>query len=356
MNPDQEPRLQHPTEPLNQPPTPPEASGPSVASELPKVLAEAEETHDYNHPILDQPKKTYHPKRLITILAVIVGVSLLAVGGMLAASLLPAKQSTKPPSDTKTTTTETPVAKTAKQVIDGVATYFSGTKKALTAIDVPVTAPGESFYTVIPDIKPLTSIAGEVAPDSSDQQLASVLKSVESNEFTKQVVHDGTKGTDYLANFTRSDVICQVAVTKPGDAKLNHWFEIRCLDMSQYSEYAKAQKPFVTLYTPTSTGSALVGFTGKPAPKASKTKGYQTLELPASTVIDQKLTTPGNLAMFYQTTDGLWHYFQDRSSSLLVECEKYNSNNLRYAYADQQCRRASTGKTEAVVAPKTKSN
>lgn len=328
----------------------PQGSAPQQ-TQLPNVQPEV---HDYAHPIVDPPKKTYHPKRLLVILVAVVVLSLIAVATMLAVALMPANKSTKNTSTGTPSKSVEQTPKTAAEVIEHVRVYFKGKEKATTSINLPINAPNETFYTVIPDTKPLVSIAGPITPDKSDAQLSSITKAMDYEEFTKRVETDGANNTDYLANYQRSDVICQVGVTKPADTKKPHWFEVRCLDMSQYSEYAKTQEQFASLYTPASAGSALVGFVGKPVVKNSKTAGYHTLELPASTVIDQKFTAIGNLAMFYQTPDKLWRYFQDRSNSLLVECEKYNTENLRFAYADQPCRRASTGKTDTVIAPKQK--
>lgn len=318
--------------------------------------APAPEVHDYLHPIQDEPKHTYHPKRMMLTLGLIVGASLLAVVIMLLYALLPPQSSKKSTNTSQTPTTTTVPADTltAKQTIEHVAAYFKGAEKAKSPISRPVTAPNKSFYTVIPETAPLISLAGNVMADKSDTQLESILKSMNYDKFVKQVLADGASGTNYLADLTRNDVICQVAVTKQKDAKADHWFEVRCLDMSTYTEHANIQQTLVSLYTPLTASSVQYGFVGKPSTRASKTAGYTLAELPVGTVIDNRLTTTNRLALFYQSPDKLWHYFTDRDTSLLVECENFDTPVLKTAYSGESCRRVKTGAVENVIAPKTK--
>lgn len=313
------------------------------------------EVHDYLHPIQDKPKHVYHPKRMMLILGMVVGASLLAVVVMLVYALLPTQSSKKTQTSNQTTVTTTPVdTLSAKQAIAHVGEYFKGKEKAKTAISRPVTAPNKSFYTVVPDTAPLISLAGAIAADMSPTQLESILKSMDYDKFVKQVLADGENSTNYLADLTRNDVVCQVAVTKQKDVKADHWFEVRCLDISVYTEYANAQQTLVSLYTPLTASSVQYGFIGKPTTKASRSAGYTLAELPVGSVIDNRLTTTNRLAIFYQTADKLWHYFTDRDRDLLVECEKFNTNDLRFAYGGESCRRVKTGAVESVIAPKKK--
>ncbi len=315
---------------------------PSPGSEIPpQPSAQPLQTTpapDYLHPISDKPQHTYNPKRMIIILSVVVAASLLAVAAMLVVALMPPQQPHKPTTQTTTKTTPVESTLTAKQTIEHIKVYFKGTATAKSPITTPVIAPGKSFYTVIPDIAPLASVAGEVIPDTSDAQLASIVKSLDYDKFTKRVFSDGTKQTNYLADFTRDDVVCQTAVTKSSDVKASHWFEVRCLDMSQYAEYAGAQQPLVSLYTPTTSTATKYGFIGKPAVTASKSAGYNFTEITSSTVIDQRMSAVNSKSMFYQTPDGLWHYFRDHTDGIYVECEQYNTPVLKYAYYGQPCR------------------
>ena len=313
--------------PTNNTPTP---------ESLPPV--QTPESHDYLHPITDTQKRTYNPKRVAIVLSAIVAASLIAVIVMLIVALMPAKQSKAPSTPTKQSTAPTKDTITAKQTIEHVKVYFKGADVAKSAVSTPVMAPGKSFYTVIPEVTATTSVAGAVPVANSSTQLASILKSLEYDKFTKRVFADGANNTNYLADFTRSDVTCQVAATPQSDPKADHWFEVRCLDTSQYTEYANEQQPFVSLYTPTTSTATKYGFVGKPQVVASQSAGYNLMEIAANTVIDQRMSALNSKAMFYQTTDGLWHYFRDHTDGIYVECEQYTTPVLKFAYFNQPCR------------------
>lgn len=369
MNPDQEPatspqpNLQHPESPLNTVPqsvspqqtTPSPQSLPPVAQPSSEAAPAAAEQHDYAHPIADSaPKKTYNPKRFIVILGAVVAVCILSVAAMLAFALLPPTTSKK---TTQTTTTSTPKETTvsAKTAIDHVKEYFKATDVAKSPITRPVLSTGNQFYTVIPDVAPLVSVAGEVAPDKSDTQLNAITHSFEGDSFTQRIVNNGAENTSYLADFTRTETYCQVAITKPTDAKSNQWFEVRCLDMAQYVDYANAQEPLVSLYTPLSATSVLYGFVGKPAPVASKTANYKLAELEVSIVVDNSMTSAGKYALFYQSPDGLWHYFRDRDAAQAFDCDEYKTDELKNAYLGVACRDTGKNTMTTVEAPKKKS-
>ena len=306
--------------------------------------------HDYLHPITDEPKHHYNLRRMMIILGLIVISALVTVGLMIFFALQPVKQPAK-----KATTTTNSVqvdTLTAKQEIENTKVYFKGTEKAKSAIPLPVMAPGKAFYTVIPDVEPLTSIAGEITPDKSDTQLQSILKSIDYDKFSKLVLNDGANGTNYVAEFSRSDVICQVSVTKPADKNANHWFEVSCLDMAQYTEYATYQQTFASLYTPATSTATYYGFIGKPAPTAAKASGYNLLEIPVGIVIDNKMSATNVLAMYYQSPDGLWHYFKERTQGIILECEQYSTVELKSAYVGQPCRSLAKGTTLTVPPPR----
>ncbi len=345
MNPNEQPPLQHPNQPLNEvPPSAPEPAGPTPQQQMEAELAAA------NQPA-PSAKKTYHPKRFMIALGVFVGVCLLAVAAMVVATLLPMQQSKK--AETPSTATDAPVDKTisAKQAITHIKEYFKAEGTAKNGIMLPVRATSKDFYTVIPDAAATTSIAGEVAPDKIAAQLASVVHSLEGDGFTKRVQNDGTAG-NYLADFSRKETFCEVGVTKPADAKAAQWLEARCADMATYDEYAKAQEPLVRLYTPLSATSVLYGFVGKPAPVASKTTSYNTAELQVSIVIDNAMTSTGKYALYYQTPDGLWHYWRDRDTAAVFACDQYDTNELKNAYLGTACRNTSKNTDSTVPAPR----
>ena len=302
---------------------------------------------DYAHPLLDSapPKKPYHALKLILIVGLAVAVAIAAI----AVVLMVARSGTKPAAVTdETKKAEATQPLTADQTIKHISSYFKGKEKAKSSITIPVKAKDKDFYTVIPDIENLKSIAGYIAASESKAQRESIEKSLDYDKFTKKLFSDGDEKTDYLADFTRDDVVCQLSVDVSKRDTDGDWVEIRCLDTKDYIEYADAQQPLVSAYSSVTSTAAQYGFVGKPVPKDGAISGYKLVEIPASSVTEQRLTTNDNLALFYQSPDKLWHYFRDRNKNVLVECENYSGEALRKAYVDQPCRERSSGEIKGV--------
>ena len=350
--------LEHPDKPLNnvaqEQPTEPKQE-PSLATThitTPVTPAKPTQTHDYAHPIVDAPKKTYHPKRFMIALSIFVAVCLLAVAAMVAIALLPMQQTMKTQTINNTTSQTAEKAVSAKQAIAHVKEYFKADGAAKSGISLPVRATGKDFYTVIPDAASLQSVAGEVMFDKIDAQLASVIHSLEGDGFTLLASGYEPERLNYLGSFTHKETFCQVEVVRPADTKANQWLEVRCADMATYDEYAKAQEPLARLYTPLSATSVLYGFVGKPTATASKTGGYYLTELPVSIVLDNTMISTGNAALFYQTPNQIWRYFKDRDADTAFDCGDYNTDDLRYAYAGTPCRNSGKSIPPTVQPPK----
>lgn len=339
-------------DPNQQQPTPPQAPDPN--QQTPPPFPGALPTQgSYSRPIPDEKKHTYQPKKFMLFLSIFVAACLLGVVIMVLLALMP---ETKTPSDTKTDTktdiVESPVS--ADLAITHVKEYFKGTETAKTALTLPVQPPDTAYYTVIPDVKPLTSVAGAVPAAAAADQLASIVHSLEGDNFATNVIADGADNTNYQAYFTREDTICEVDVVKTADVAADQWIEAKCLDMTTYIAYAKAQAPYASLYTPLTSTSVQYGFVGKPTVQAGGVANYQTVRIQVSSVINDHLATDGQYALFYKTPDGIWHYFADQDNQVMISCSLYNSDNTRSAYAGQTCRVANNGSTKVVEAPKVK--
>lgn len=310
---------------------------------------------DYLHPLPDSPARPDHSRRVMIILGTITVTALLIVAAMLIyAFAIPQSTTKHTTSKTPSPTTTKQNSLTAKQAIEHIGVYFKGKDTAQHSITRPVKAPKYEFYTVVPDIAPLVSLAGDIAPEASEAQRDSILKSFDYDKFSVHVLQDGAKQSSYLADITRDDVVCQLQIIKQPDVKLAHRFEVRCLDMTVYSEYASAQSSIVSNYTPLTASSVQYGFIGKPQTKPSPSTGYATVEVPVGTVINDQMTTTSRLALFYRTPDQLWHYFTDRDASVLLECEQYDTVEKKSIYAGSSCRRLKTGTVETVIDPKKK--
>jgi hypothetical protein len=305
------------------------------------------------HPIADPPKHIYHPKRFMIGLSIFVGVCIIGVGIMLAIALMP-QSNLKPKADTSKDASKNSsnTTLTAATAITHVKEYFKGTEAAKSPIMRPVKSPNTSYYTVVSDVAPLVSVAGEVTPDKASVQINSIVHSLEGDGFAKTVVSDGSGTANYQAYFVRKDVICEADLIKAQDAKANQWIEAKCLDMSTYTTYAGSQSGFANLYTPLSATSVLYGFVGKPTVIDGSTAGYKRGQIQVSSVINDQMTTDGKYAIYYQTPDGLWHYFADQDNKVAIECEKYTTKDLQSAFSGAACRSLKTGAMSTVPAPK----
>ena len=351
MNPNQN-QTPNSSQPTQTPPPPLQPLSPTQPPVVPLSPADFEK-HDYTHPIVDTPKHIYHPKRFILWLSIAVVVSILAVATMLLIALLP-PQGSKTSSDTEkpqqTSSNSKPV--TAELAITHIKDQFKGTEQAKSPILRPVQAPSMAYFTVVPDTAPLISVAGEVAPSKAQAQLDSIVHSFIGDKFTKTVISDGTNSTNYQAYFTNSAAICELDQLNTKDTKANVWIEAKCLDISVYASYAAAQQPLVTLYTPLSATSVQYGFVGKPTVTPASTAGYQRAQLQVSTIISSQMTSNGQFALYYQTPDGIWHYFNDQDNNVPIDCAQYSSKDLQSAYANTPCRNIQKGTVSTVPAPR----
>lgn len=312
------------------------------ANAAPKPLSDGK----YAQPVPHQKGvRSFHALKVILI----SGLLLAAAIGVIAVVLLFAQSSTKRTANEQKKAGETKLDPlTAQQTIERTAVYFKGQEKAKTPLTIPIKVKGKNFYTVIPDVDILQSLAGYVPKEMSKQQRESIEKSLDYDKFVKKVFSEGDEKTKYLADFTRDDVVCQLSVDPAEHDTKGDWTELRCLDVSAYTPYADAQQPLAKAYSAVTSTAAHYGFIGKPMPKDGALSGYKLVEIPVGAVTNQRMTTPDNLGMFYQMPDGLWYYFRDRNRDVYVECENFTGENQRRAYADQPCRRRSTGTIETV--------
>lgn len=312
------------------------------ANAAPKPLSDGK----YAQPVPHQKGvRSFHALKVILI----SGLLLAAAIGVIAVVLLFAQSSTKRTTNEQKKAGETKLDPlTAQQTIERTTVYFKGQEKAKTPLTIPIKVKGKNFYTVIPDVDILQSLAGYVPKEMSKQQRESIEKSLDYDKFVKKVFSEGDEKTAYLADFTRDDVVCQLSVDPAEHDTKGDWTELRCLDVSAYTPYADAQQPLAKAYSAVTSTAAHYGFIGKPMPKDGALSGYKLVEIPVGAVTNQRMTTPDNLGMFYQMPDGLWYYFRDRNRDVYVECENFTGENQRRAYADQPCRRRSTGTIETV--------
>ena len=221
------------------------------ANAAPKPLSDGK----YAQPVPHQKGvRSFHALKVILI----SGLLLAAAIGVIAVVLLFAQSSTKRTANEQKKAGETKLDPlTAQQTIERTAVYFKGQEKAKTPLTIPIKVKGKNFYTVIPDVDILQSLAGYVPKEMSKQQRESIEKSLDYDKFVKKVFSEGDEKTAYLADFTRDDVVCQLSVDPAEHDTKGDWTELRCLDVSAYTPYADAQQPLAKAYSAvTSTSRA----------------------------------------------------------------------------------------------------
>jgi hypothetical protein len=158
-------------------------------------------------------------------------------------------------------------------------------------------------------------------------------------------------GTNTYTEYTSTDTSCGVAIRAESPTGSLRIVEIACYDASGYQKLAATLKPFADAYMAankesSSTESTLL-MTGNPSVAASKTNGYRTAQIMTSGHIEGKLVVGGYLSQFYQTPDGVWHFFVNMQNRLT--CDQYNSIDVKKAYFGERCYDITTNNEQATV-------
>lgn len=275
--------------------------------------------------------------------AIVAGVFLavLAVGGILAATLTstkkPVEQSAVDQEDKEEV--KAPLQPlTAEKAFSHLQAYFKGDAPARTSLSTPIKTEDHGFYTVVTDPAEVvnTSAGGEVPAHEGDRYLEAARKSLAADEFTERILTDGTGGTNFLADYLRPDVTCQLLLVKPQDPQADQYFEMKCLDQKQYEELARLQQPFFFAYSSAQAVSAESALMGKATVTSSNTAGYQLAEMTVNTVYEGYRVEPGVVAKYYAGADNIWKFFTDASG--VLPCALYNKDSaFRRAYEGLKC-------------------
>jgi len=133
---------------------------------------------------------------------------------------------------------------------------------------------------------------------------------------------------DYTCSLFRSDVLA----SKAPFASIGSEIDITCSTQEEFVKNAKTQLPFYTAISSDKTYTADVTVLGAPVIKDAKTTNYKT----AQVGIGSQLALVGGAAgLFYQTPDGVWHFFVGTQSEL--NCSQYSTTDLKKAYLGEQC-------------------
>ena len=136
------------------------------------------------------PRDPFRKFRLIMIGAGVAAVLVIVV----AIVVMTLARSSTVKTDEKKKTDETKVAHlTAAETIKHVNVYFKGKEKAKSSITTPVRVKGRKFYTVVPDLDQVQSLAGYVPKDKSTSQRESIEKNMDYDGFTRKVFSESNR-------------------------------------------------------------------------------------------------------------------------------------------------------------------
>ncbi len=324
---------------------------PPPATDLPPLQ------DDYLHPMYEGKPRNYQPKKVKIALAATVGVVL--VGIIIAVIIAIQPILPKPVVQKPAPKVEEPVTTlTAAQVIEHLRVYYKGTTTARSSLSTAVQTSGNVFYTVVPDTPEVTptSIAGDVEADLVQENITAMEKSLDYDKFTKHQLQDGIGINNYLADFIRNDVICQIQSYKPNTPSTPTFLEVKCLNMSTYDSYAKAQKPFYEADVSLANSSIPTSFIGKASLEASANAGFTLAEISLGPVSERQprgtgvLLNQNSRSMYYQGADQVWRFFTTRvQDASTLACQLYeNNDNLRLAYTNKPCYNLAQKRAETV--------
>lgn len=282
------------------------------------------------------PKPPRDRRKLATILFISLVLLLLLVGTAAAVLLLKKKPAQRETAPVAKETAVPPL--TAAKTIEHLRIYFKGTGIAKTAPSTPIMTKDEAYYTIVTDpaLVAATSISASLAPADAGSNLDAIRKSLNYDQFTETVLSDGASGTNFLADYTRKDVVCQALTEKSADAKADQYLEVKCLDMKAYEDLAERQEPFFKAYRAASASSASPVIIGPAKVSPSASAGYQLAEVQTANAVDPHHITSGPVAKFYTGPDNVWRFFTD-SSGVLACSIYYKSVPLTTAYLNTPC-------------------
>lgn len=146
-------------------------------------------------------------------------------------------------------------------------------------------------------------------------------------------------------NYANEFAYCQISVF--GVSESTHRLSIGCMNKTDYTKLAKEIEPFYRAYTKliSSQIAGSIAFS-KPDIRPSATKGYQLAELDGRSVLNG-VGTSGAQELFYRLPSGEWRYFSSAQS--LLDCELFDSIDLKKAYLGEKCIGESGGVTSVTL-------
>lgn len=240
--------------------------------------------------------------------------------------------------DEKPKTNEKPEQTSAIDTVAYLRNYFKGEGHAKTSLSTPVKSGEKAFYTVATDPKLVetTSISESMPFENIVENMVSIRRAFEFYGYKELVLNENQDNVNFLADYTRPEVHCQLYAEKPADQNSPHYLEVKCLDTSEYDKLASEQEPFYRAYTEASASGVPIVLLGKAEVVDSASAGYRLAEIKTGSLVEGHLSEAGPNVKYYSGTDGIWRYFTN-SNDVMPCATYYKSPSLTAAYLNTPC-------------------
>jgi hypothetical protein len=129
--------------------------------------------------------------------------------------------------------------------------------------------------------------------------------------------------------YENASVHCHLGVQ---EIEKDYVLRVSCANMSAYTEAAKQIQVFYDLYAQNNPEAKTIQGIDVSSLKDSLSKGYKTAEI---TIVKDNTPEGAVNALYYQTSDGTWHYF--KATLLEIYCEEYNTPDIQKAFIGKPC-------------------
>ena len=306
-------------------------------------------TEERDQPIPDSPppsEPVTHKRRSHPLLVALLMVIIIALAGA-AAILGYAYYFQKPTFPSNGINSPAPAGLTASGVLNDIKAVFSGKPASNPELSVPIKVAGYNYYTQV-DPAQIKGLHDSVPYTDSALAAAKIAKVLKQKNFTETIVQAGNGESEYIANYTHSDVVCGVTAAKTANNPTgNHEVLVACANMSDYTSAAAAERPFYEAYpNKPSDNTTNILFIGHPILTPSRTLGYQTVSMQMGGVMSDGTPAQGGFTgLYYQTPDKTWHFFSSTQGNL--PCSDYTNVDAKKAFVGSPCTDPA-GKTSTV--------
>lgn len=292
-------------------------------------------------------RKKRSPLVFILLLLIVVALAAVATYAVMTFAIGSSKKTDDitPKAATTTSTTQTQGDKILA-AIDHVKTLLPSTKafaagevtysphrKVGTPYDIYASGTTNDAWHVRSDVIVDTASAGQVTKTIYQyfvtDQKATIDTLIGDTAFGP-VEKTDTKYVSYRVN--TADYTCGLSESPSNSTTKGTVIGLSCSTTDEYTKNAKNQQPFYAAMSTDKTYTADVTMLGAPKITTSATSGYKTAEVGIGG--DSELAG-GAMGLFYQTPDGVWHFF--KGTQQILTCTAYTTTDLKKAYVGQAC-------------------